>query len=114
MSVSFFFYAVTESFYIFVLITIWIAITCTANSVNNRFKVTDQEMLRSELVAWACLRLDRLRSGYRFIHLYDADGLPCDGVILVKVDKVFRITDEGLTAQNQATASCKVPSITKS
>ncbi|KAF2459858.1 PLC-like phosphodiesterase [Lineolata rhizophorae] len=52
-----------------------------------RFKVIDDNMFRDELAAWACYRLDRLRPGYRFIHLYDANGVLSKGVLFVKVQK---------------------------
>lgn len=53
-----------------------------------RIKVKDDKTLaKDELVAWACIRLDRLKTGYRFIHLLDAEGAPCEGVLLVKIDK---------------------------
>ncbi|TQV96716.1 1-phosphatidylinositol-4,5-bisphosphate phosphodiesterase delta 1 [Cordyceps javanica] len=37
-----------------------------------RFKVCDDEIGNDDLAAWACVRLDRLASGYRFIHLWDS------------------------------------------
>ncbi|KAI1141750.1 PLC-like phosphodiesterase [Hypoxylon sp. FL0543] len=52
-----------------------------------RFLVKDDEIGRDDLAAWACVRLDRLRSGYRFVHLLDREGRESAGVILVKVDK---------------------------
>ncbi|KAJ6782838.1 hypothetical protein PWT90_02837 [Aphanocladium album] len=52
-----------------------------------RFKVCDDEIGKDELAAWACVRLDRLASGYRFIHLWDSKSQSSKGVILVKVDK---------------------------
>ncbi|ROW12819.1 hypothetical protein VMCG_00432 [Cytospora schulzeri] len=53
-----------------------------------RFIVRDDEMFRrDDLAAWACVRLDRLRMGYRFVHLMDAKGQETDGVLLVKVMK---------------------------
>ncbi|KUI64817.1 1-phosphatidylinositol 4,5-bisphosphate phosphodiesterase 1 [Cytospora mali] len=53
-----------------------------------RFIVRDDEMFRrDDLAAWACVRLDRLRLGYRFVHLMDARGQETDGVLLVKVMK---------------------------
>ncbi|KAI8625943.1 PLC-like phosphodiesterase [Xylariaceae sp. FL1651] len=52
-----------------------------------RFLVKDDEIGRDDLAAWACIRLDRLRSGYRFVHLLDAAGIVGDGVVLVKVEK---------------------------
>lgn len=53
-----------------------------------RFIVRDDESFRrDDLAAWACVRLDRLRLGYRFVRLMDAKGQETDGVILVKVMK---------------------------
>ncbi|KAI0836417.1 PLC-like phosphodiesterase [Hypoxylon sp. FL0890] len=52
-----------------------------------RFLIKDDEIGRDDLAAWACVRLDRLRSGYRFVHLLDREGRESAGVILVKVDK---------------------------
>lgn len=52
-----------------------------------RFKVCDDEIGKDHLAAWACVRLDRLASGYRFIHLWDSESQFSKGVILVKVDK---------------------------
>ncbi|KAL2164536.1 hypothetical protein VTH06DRAFT_3753 [Thermothelomyces fergusii] len=50
-----------------------------------RFLVRDDEVGRDSLAAWACVRLDRLRDGFRFVHLADAEGVETEGVILVKV-----------------------------
>ena len=52
-----------------------------------RFKVHDDEIGKDDLAAWACIRLDRLQSGYRFVHLMDAQGLPTHGLLLVKITK---------------------------
>ncbi|KAI1208227.1 PLC-like phosphodiesterase [Annulohypoxylon truncatum] len=52
-----------------------------------RFLVKDDEIGRDDLAAWACIRLDRLKSGYRFVHLLDKEGKQSEGVILVKVEK---------------------------
>lgn len=41
-----------------------------------------------KLAAWACIRLDRLQTGYRFIDLKDARGQPSVGKLLVKIDKI--------------------------
>ncbi|KAL2753362.1 hypothetical protein ACRALDRAFT_1072129 [Sodiomyces alcalophilus JCM 7366] len=53
-----------------------------------RFTVRDDEIGRDDLAAWACVRLDRLRSGYRFVHLLDCEGRLTDGAVLVRVTKV--------------------------
>ncbi|KAF4510019.1 hypothetical protein G6O67_001946 [Ophiocordyceps sinensis] len=58
-----------------------------------RFKIEDESRtgLSSSLLAWACIRLDRLRQGYRFIRLLDTKGYPVPGgKLLVKVSKVMR------------------------
>jgi hypothetical protein len=52
-----------------------------------RFTVRDDQLGRDALAAWACVRLDRLRHGYRFVHLLDANGIETDSVILVKIAK---------------------------
>ncbi|KAJ6446625.1 DUF1740-domain-containing protein [Purpureocillium lavendulum] len=54
-----------------------------------RFTVRDDEIGRDDLAAWACVRLDRLGQGYRFIHLMDDKGKLTDGVVLVKVEKTL-------------------------
>jgi phosphatidylinositol phospholipase C, delta len=57
----------------------------------NRFKVEDEGLVSSPLIAWACIRLDRLQSGYRFIPLMDKQGIPLeDGKLLVKIIKSYR------------------------
>ncbi|KAG5963988.1 hypothetical protein E4U57_005738 [Claviceps arundinis] len=54
-----------------------------------RFMVRDDEIGIDDLSAWACVRLDRLGQGYRFIHLLDAKGRLTEGNILVKVEKTL-------------------------
>ncbi|KAK8064727.1 1-phosphatidylinositol 4 5-bisphosphate phosphodiesterase 1 [Apiospora phragmitis] len=58
-----------------------------------RFKIEDGAsripIHRDPFACWACIRLDRLRTGYRFIHLKDPKGNPTKGVLLVRVDKVL-------------------------
>lgn len=46
----------------------------------------------AQRTAWACIRLDRLQEGYRLIKLKDDDGYPCDGMLLVKIEK--KVEDE--------------------
>lgn len=53
-----------------------------------RFKVEDEGLVTDKLAAWACIRLDRLQQGYRFIDLKDALGRPSAGKLLVKIEKV--------------------------
>ncbi|KAI1847501.1 hypothetical protein JX266_006353 [Neoarthrinium moseri] len=52
-----------------------------------RFLIKDDEIGRDSLAAWACIRLDRLRSGYRFVKFMDNDGVASEGAILLKVEK---------------------------
>ncbi|KAI9702128.1 MAG: hypothetical protein M1836_001472 [Candelina mexicana] len=52
-----------------------------------RFKIHDDEIGKDDLAAWACIRLDRLQEGYRFVHLLDAKGRETSGVLLVKIIK---------------------------
>ncbi|KAI1436496.1 PLC-like phosphodiesterase [Xylaria sp. CBS 124048] len=54
-----------------------------------RFLLKDDEIGVNELAAWACIRLDRLRSGYRFVHLRDTKGRVSRGVLLVKIEKTL-------------------------
>jgi phosphatidylinositol phospholipase C, delta len=46
-------------------------------------------MGKDNLAAWACIRLDRLQQGYRFVHFLDAKGMESSGVLLVKISKVW-------------------------
>ncbi|KAK0121405.1 hypothetical protein ONS96_011576 [Cadophora gregata f. sp. sojae] len=52
-----------------------------------RFKIEDARYAKDNLAAWACIRLDRLQQGYRFIYLLDAKGQATPGLLLVKVEK---------------------------
>lgn len=54
-----------------------------------RFKIQDDEIGKDDLAAWACIRLDRLQAGYRFVHLLNANGYPSQGLLLVKIDKAL-------------------------
>lgn len=62
-----------------------------------RLKVEDERYVKDTLAAWACIRLDRLQQGYRFIKLLDAKGMPTDGVLLVKVERTVLGTVEKST-----------------
>ncbi|KAH6697475.1 phosphatidylinositol-specific phospholipase C [Plectosphaerella plurivora] len=57
-----------------------------------RFKVEDEARIGpDELLSWACIRLDRLRPGYRYIRLMDKKGRPIkDGKLLVRIHKDVR------------------------
>jgi hypothetical protein len=54
-----------------------------------RFKIKDDEIGRDQLAAWTCIRLDRLREGYRLVHLHDCTGEKTGGVLLVNITKRF-------------------------
>lgn len=57
-----------------------------------RFKVEDEARIGpDELLSWACIRLDRLRPGYRYVRLMDKKGRPIkDGKLLVRIHKDVR------------------------
>ena len=53
-----------------------------------RIKIQDDNRMgKDDMAAWACIRLDRLQSGYRFVHLLDWKGMESAGVLLVKITK---------------------------
>ncbi|PHH65213.1 hypothetical protein CDD81_3072 [Ophiocordyceps australis] len=55
-----------------------------------RVKIEDEQrsgLGSQQLLSWACIRLDRLRQGYRFIHLMDCQGKVQGGKLLVKISK---------------------------
>ncbi|KAI2628226.1 PLC-like phosphodiesterase [Xylaria nigripes] len=54
-----------------------------------RFIVKDDDLVRDDLAAWACIRLDRLRSGYRFVRLHNVKGALSEGVLFIKVEKTL-------------------------
>ena len=47
----------------------------------------DRPMSKDNLVAWACIRLDRLQPGFRFIHLLDSSGVASAAALLVHITK---------------------------
>ena len=54
---------------------------------SSSFKIVHNDRFgRDDFAAWACIRLDRLAPGLRFVHLWDANGVPTDGVLLAKID----------------------------
>ncbi|KAM0513045.1 hypothetical protein ACHAPE_008252 [Trichoderma viride] len=56
-----------------------------------RFKVEGtSHTVSPPCLAWACIRLDRLQQGYRFVRLYNKRGCPINGgKLLIKVDKML-------------------------
>ncbi len=59
-------------------------------SLSSRFKIEDAKYAKDSLAAWACIRLDRLQQGYRFVHLMDMKGQLTAGLLLVKIEKTLR------------------------
>ena len=57
-----------------------------------RVKIQDDRIGTNDLAAWACVRLDRLQPGLRFIHLLDARGMESTGALLVRVTKTISKT----------------------
>jgi hypothetical protein len=55
----------------------------------HRFKIQeDSSYYGDALAAWACIRLDRLRQGYRFIDLMSPQGSSTAGKLFVHVEKI--------------------------
>ena len=52
-----------------------------------RFKIQNDEFGKDALAAWACIRLSRLKEGWRFVHLKDSLGMESQGVLLVGIEK---------------------------
>ncbi|KAG5919228.1 hypothetical protein E4U42_006581 [Claviceps africana] len=53
-----------------------------------RFRIGDDSRISTSILAWACIRLDRLRQGYRFVRLMDMNGSPIPrGGLFVKIEK---------------------------
>ncbi|KAK6499098.1 hypothetical protein TWF481_011668 [Arthrobotrys musiformis] len=52
-----------------------------------RFKVYDEEFGKDDKSAWACVRLDRVKTGYGFLRLFDMKGRETNGVLLLHVEK---------------------------
>ncbi|KIW65102.1 hypothetical protein PV04_07386 [Phialophora macrospora] len=64
----------------------------TSNAIQElsfiRLKIMDdRSMGKDNMLAWACIRLDRLQPGYRFVHLLNPSGMPSPGALLVHVSK---------------------------
>lgn len=55
-----------------------------------RIRIEDEArygIISAPVLCWACIRLDRLSPGYRFIRLMDMKGNKLDGKLLVKIEK---------------------------
>ena len=64
-------------------------LSCGAKSLTPifRFKVMNDAFGKDTILGWSCIRLDRLREGYRILHLLSADGARSDAIMLVKIYK---------------------------
>ncbi|KAK8118182.1 uncharacterized protein PG998_006463 [Apiospora kogelbergensis] len=51
------------------------------------FRIWHEERPQDQPMGWACVRLDRLRSGYRLLRLRDMQGRLSRGVVLVRIEK---------------------------
>jgi hypothetical protein len=85
---------------------------CTLHNHTNippfrRIKVENEGYARNDLAAWACIRLDRLQTGYRFIKLFDAKGIATNGILLVRIEK----TVVGIEEKSLLTRSAKLSKI---
>lgn len=55
-----------------------------------RLKImNDDGMIGSDLVAWTCIRLCRLREGVRLLRLCDCSGKQIEGRLMVRIKKTF-------------------------
>ncbi|KAF3923060.1 hypothetical protein ABW20_dc0105242 [Dactylellina cionopaga] len=54
-----------------------------------KFKVYDDEFGKDDKAAWACVRLDRLKTGYGYLKLFDMKGKESEGVLLIHVEKTI-------------------------
>ena len=52
-----------------------------------RFKVMNDTFGKDALLGWSCIRLDRLKEGYRLLHLLNADGGKSEAIMLVRICK---------------------------
>ncbi|KAK6523409.1 hypothetical protein TWF281_001391 [Arthrobotrys megalospora] len=52
-----------------------------------RFKIYDDEFGKDDKSAWACVRLDRLKTGYGYLRLFDMKGRETNGVLLLHIEK---------------------------
>ncbi|KAK7976580.1 hypothetical protein PG989_015043 [Apiospora arundinis] len=50
------------------------------------FQVLNDELGRDPLLGWACIRLDRLRTGYRTVRLFDLENKQTPAALLVKIE----------------------------
>ncbi|KAK8044240.1 1-phosphatidylinositol-4-5-bisphosphate phosphodiesterase delta-1 [Apiospora rasikravindrae] len=53
------------------------------------FRVWNDQPGLDPVLAGACLRLDRMKSGYRFIRLKNSQGMATDSILLVKIEKAM-------------------------
>lgn len=57
----------------------------------DRFIIEDTGLVSSPVLAWACIRLDRLQSGYRYVKLMDMKGCQIPGgKLFLRIEKILR------------------------
>lgn len=56
-------------------------------------RVMNEERLRDSLLGWSCIRLDRLRTGYRLVRLMGPGNKPTKGVVLVRIEMAMTSAD---------------------
>lgn len=67
---------------------IWLDLFADLLLLFPRLRLKDDRSLASDpTIAWACIRLDRLQTGYRLLHLIDPEGVPSKGFLLVHITK---------------------------
>jgi hypothetical protein len=64
----------------------------------HRFKLMHDKLVNDPLAAWACIRLDRLQRGYRFIHFFNEKGVQTKGVVLARFDFDWKVHGQNTTA----------------
>ena len=52
-----------------------------------RFKIMDDELGKDDMAGWACVKLSRLRTGWRLLRIFDGLGKETAGALLLKVAK---------------------------
>jgi hypothetical protein len=65
------------------------------------------KLVNDPLAAWACIRLDRLQRGYRFIHLFQEKGVQTKGVILARFDFDWKIHGQDTVVGAASTSDAK-------
>ncbi|RMD39658.1 hypothetical protein DV735_g5472, partial [Chaetothyriales sp. CBS 134920] len=88
----------------------WSGVADTAPELSFvRLKIKDDRALaQDDLIAWACIRLDRLRPGLRLIRLLDAKRQPSAGLLLNASDGTIRLERVDLVSSRSLTAPTRL------